>query len=63
MPRFRRTLLARFDRDGDGRLSEQEEQAANELLKDTEFMSDGVVVANPLRALVSQTLLRRREPA
>ncbi len=53
LPSDQATLLARFDRDGDGRLSEQEEQAANELLKDTEFMSDGVVVANPLRALVS----------
>jgi phospholipid/cholesterol/gamma-HCH transport system substrate-binding protein len=46
-------MLTRFDADRDGRLDSLEEQTANELLGDGEFMSDGVVVTNPLRALVN----------
>jgi hypothetical protein len=46
-------MLTRFDTDRDGRLDSLEEQTANELLGDGEFMSDGVVVTNPLRALVN----------
>ncbi|HPM82523.1 MAG TPA: MlaD family protein [Candidatus Anammoximicrobium sp.] len=45
--------LARFDANRDGKLDEDEERTANELLADTEYMSDGVVVSNPLRALVN----------
>jgi len=45
--------LARFDANRDGKLGEDEERTANELLADTEYMSDGVVVSNPLRALVN----------
>ncbi len=45
--------LARFDANRDGKLDEDEQRTANELLADTEYMSDGVVVSNPLRALVN----------
>lgn len=45
--------LVRFDKNNDGRLDENEKQEANSLLADTEYMSNGVVVSNPLRALVN----------
>lgn len=43
----------RFDKDGNGVLDESEKQDANGFLTDREYMSDGVVVGNPLRALVN----------
>jgi len=45
--------LVRFDANRNGKLEEDEERLANELIADAEFMSDGVVVSNPLRALVN----------
>lgn len=45
--------LARFDENRNGKLDEDEQRTADELLKDTEYMSEGVVVSNPLRALVN----------
>ena len=46
-------MLARFDANKNGALDASEEQTASELLGDGEFMSDGTVVSNPLRALVN----------
>ena len=45
--------LVRFDANRDGFLEEIEKQTANSLLADGEFMSEGVVVSNPLCALVN----------
>lgn len=53
VPSDQTTMLARFDTDRDRRLDSLEEQNANEFLGDGEFMSDGAVVSNPLRALVN----------
>lgn len=53
VPSSKDERLARFDANHDGKLDEDEERTANELLADTEYMSDGVVVSNPLRALVN----------
>jgi phospholipid/cholesterol/gamma-HCH transport system substrate-binding protein len=53
VPSDQMTMLTRFDANQDGRLDASEEQTANELLENTEFMSDGAVVTNPLRALVN----------
>jgi phospholipid/cholesterol/gamma-HCH transport system substrate-binding protein len=53
VPSDQTTMLARFDTDRDRRLDSLEEQSANEFLGDGEFMSDGAVVSNPLRALVN----------
>jgi phospholipid/cholesterol/gamma-HCH transport system substrate-binding protein len=46
-------LLARFDINRDGRLSPEEERLAQEVLTDGDFLSDGIVAANPLRVLVN----------
>jgi len=43
----------RFDKNGNGVLDESEKQDANGFLTDREYMSDGVVAGNPLRALVN----------
>lgn len=53
VPSDKGTMLARFDTNKSGALDESEERAAGELLGDGEFMSDGAVVSNPLRALVN----------
>lgn len=53
VPSDQATMLTRFDANQDGRLDASEEQEANRLLDDREFMSDGAVVSNPLRALVN----------
>ncbi len=53
VPSDQSTMLARFDVDKNGALDAGEEQTASELLGDGEFMSDGAVVSNPLRALVN----------
>lgn len=53
VPSDEATMLVRFDNNQDGRLDAAEKQEANQLLVDREFMSDGVVVSNPLRALVN----------
>ncbi len=45
--------LVRFDANKNSQLEASEKQTANELLGDGEFMSDGAVVSNPLRALVN----------
>lgn len=46
-------LLARFDIDRTGRLDPQQEKMALEPLTDGDFISDGIVAANPLRVLVN----------
>ncbi len=46
-------LLARFDIDRTGRLSPEQERMALEPLTDGDFISDGIVAANPLRVLVN----------
>ena len=46
-------MLERFDANRDGALDSDELEFANQLLKDTDFISDGVVITNPLRALVN----------
>jgi phospholipid/cholesterol/gamma-HCH transport system substrate-binding protein len=53
VPSDKATMLARFDTNKSGALDSSEEQTAGELLGDGEFMSDGAVVSNPLRALVN----------
>lgn len=46
-------LLARFDINRNGRLDPEEEKLALEPLTDGDFISDGIVAANPLRVLVN----------
>jgi phospholipid/cholesterol/gamma-HCH transport system substrate-binding protein len=46
-------LLARFDVSRNGRLDPEEEMLAREVLTDGDFLSDGVVAANPVRVLVN----------
>ncbi len=53
VPSDKATQLARFDDNKNGVLDKSEEDASNMLLGDTEWISDGAVVSNPLRALVN----------
>jgi len=53
VPSDKATQLARFDENKNGVLDKSEEETANMLLGDTEWISDGAVVSNPLRALVN----------
>ena len=53
VPSDQATMLERFDANRDGALDSDELEFANQLLKDTDFISDGVVITNPLRALVN----------
>ncbi len=46
-------LLARFDINRTGRLAPEQEKMALEPLTDGDFISDGIVAANPLRVLVN----------
>ena len=53
MPAGHDELLARFDINRTGRLAPEEEKMALEPLTDGDFISDGIVAANPLRVLVN----------
>jgi phospholipid/cholesterol/gamma-HCH transport system substrate-binding protein len=46
-------LLTRFDINRNGRLDPEEERMVPDLLADGDFLSDGIVAANPLRVLVN----------
>ena len=45
--------MARFDRNQDRLLDEEERKLAQELLGDGDTMQDGIVASNPLRVLVN----------
>lgn len=53
VPSDKATQLVRFDDNKNGVLDKTEEDESNLLLGDTEWISDGAVVSNPLRALVN----------
>jgi len=53
VPSGKTEMLARFDVNQNGRLDPEEERQSTDLLTDGDFISDGMVAANPLRVLVN----------
>jgi len=53
VPSGKAEMLARFDVNQSGSLDAEEEKMASDQLADGDFISDGIVAANPLRVLVN----------
>jgi phospholipid/cholesterol/gamma-HCH transport system substrate-binding protein len=53
VPAAEQELVARFDRNHNGQLEEDERKLAQEPIGDGDYMRDGIVASNPLRVLVN----------